>query len=133
MIADTCFLIDIQNSEQNAVEKAILLEGEKTDIKIPDISVCELYIGVGKGDDTEKNREIVEDFIEDYEILSSDLDTMRKAGEYEGIIQADDDSIGLADAIIGAMADNLEEAVVTDNKKDFSKIPDDLEIQVYCE
>jgi len=49
MILDTCFLISLENSEKEAVEKSIILEAEEEDIRIPYIVISELYVGVGKG------------------------------------------------------------------------------------
>lgn len=136
MILDTCFLISLENSEKEAVEKSIILEAEEEDIRIPYIVISELYVGVGKGDYTEKNRKKAEQVLSKYDFIEATPNIMRTAGEYEGQIQKqgddhNDEGIGLGDVIIGATAVHTGEALVTENVSDFEKIPDDIKIESY--
>ncbi|PSQ56196.1 hypothetical protein BRD22_06555 [Halobacteriales archaeon SW_8_68_21] len=136
MILDTCFLISLEDQEKEAVEKSIILEAKEEEIRIPYVVISELYVGVGKGDHTEKNRKKSERVLTGYDFIEATPDIMRTAGEYEGQIQkqGDDDNdegIGLGDVIIGATAVHTGEALVTENISDFEKIPDDIEIEPY--
>lgn len=132
MILDTCFLISIQNSEKSAVEKSIHIEASSEEARIPYVSICELYVGVGKGTKTKKNRKKVEEVLSEFKFEPATPQIMRTAGEYEGQIQRDhENGIGLADVVIGATAAKLDEPIVTQNISDFKKIPAEITLEPY--
>lgn len=121
-ILDTNFLIDIDNNRPAALEKAREIEREGRSRRIPRIVMFELWVAVGEGTRTEHNREKFERLLDGLPQVDLTAPIAKRAGEIEGEAQATDHNdvgVGSADAIIAATALELEEPVVTDDRKDF--------------
>lgn len=122
LILDTNFLIELGNSNPDAMAKAHDLERERLPRNVPRIVITELWISVGKGTQTERNRRKYERVLAELPIVDMTDRIARTAGELEGATQASDphdSGVGLADAIIAATALEFDEPVVTNDRTDF--------------
>jgi predicted nucleic acid-binding protein len=130
MILDTNFLIDIDNDIPSALEKAREIDDAGYPRRVPRVVIFELWTAVGKGTQTEQNREKYERLLRGLPQVDLTSPIAKRAGEIEGKAQANDPNdsgIGAADAIIAATALVLDEPVVTDDRRDFvNRIQNDL-------
>jgi len=104
LLIDTDVLIDYLKEREEAVH---FLESQQISMFISVISVGELYAGVKDG----KERHILDDFIEYFQIVPLNLLFRRNFGKSHGV--------GLADAMIAATAESENATVVTLNQKHF--------------
>ena len=133
MILDTYFIIDIENNNPDAVEKAEELERKNVRQRIPALVIFELWVSVGKGNTPEKNKRQIQRVLGSRPIEISTRSIAERAGKWEGEIQKEYGSgIGPADSIIASIAVEYNEPVVTNDQRDFNKIPDDrLKVEQY--
>lgn len=133
MILDSTFLIDIEAEYGSALEKARGLEDDGLPLRIPMVVVYELFISVGKGATPEENRQVVEHVLEGFPLVPATESIAKRAGRFEGDVQRRHGSgIGPADAIIASTAIEFDEPIVTDNVRDYERVPlDDLQIETY--
>jgi predicted nucleic acid-binding protein len=130
LILDTSFLIDVQNGVDAATEKAREIESNGRPRRIPHVVLYELYIGVGKGVQSDENRERIESVVFSLPLEPTTPSIVRRAGRIEGELQTDDESIGAVDAIVAATALDYDEPVVTADTDDFERISG-IRIQKY--
>jgi predicted nucleic acid-binding protein len=122
VVIDTNFLIDLDNNRPAAIEKAREIERAGKPRRVPRIVISELWIAVGKGAQTQHNREKFERLLSGLPHVDLTTPIAKRAGEIEGRIQSFDENdvgIGLADAVVAATALEFDEPVVTDDKTDF--------------
>jgi len=133
VILDSTFLIDIEAEYGPALDKARELENGGLPLRIPMVVVYELFISVGKGANPEENRRAVERVLEGFPLVPATESIAKRAGRFEGEIQRrHGKGIGTADAIIASTAIEFDEPVMTENVRDYEKIPsDDLRIETY--
>ena len=93
------------------------------DIGISSITLAELHYGVSKSQHAEKNRQALDEFVLPLEIEGFNE---KAAAEY-GTIRADLEKagkpVGAMDMLIGAHAVSLGATLVTNNVKEFKRIP----------
>ncbi len=130
MILDTSFLIDVQNGVDGAIQKAREVESNGRPRRVPHVVLYELYIGVGKGVQSDENRERIESVVFSLPLEPTTPSIVRRAGRIEGELQTDDESIGAVDAIVAATALDYDEPVVTADTDDFERISG-IRIQKY--
>ena len=130
MILDTSFLIDVQNGVEAATEKAAEIESNGRPRRVPHTVVYELYIGVGKGVQTDENRKRVETVLSSLPLEPTTPSIARRAGKIEGELQNEGEAIGAVDAFVAATALDYDEAVVTADTGDFERISD-LRVETY--
>ncbi len=130
MILDTSFLIDVQNGVETATEKAREIEEEGRPRRVPHVVLYELYIGVGKGVQTDENRKRIEGVLSSLPLEPTTPSIARRAGKIEGNLQRKGDAVGAVDALVAATALEYDEAVVTADFDDFDRIIG-LEVEPY--
>ena len=100
-----------------------LFEYAVSDIGISSITVAELLYGVEKSALPERNRDALDGFLAPFEIMPFD----DRAAEVYGRIRAGLESkgmpIGSMDMLIAAHALSLGVALVTNNAKEFKRVP----------
>ncbi len=127
MLLDTAFLIDLMNGDDDAVEKARELESELVQQRLSAMTLFELYYGVARSNQSEAEREKIENVLASKPVYPADPAVMRKAGRLSGELRNDGNAVGDGDVIIGATADVLEEPVLTRNVDDFERLGVDVE------
>lgn len=124
MIVDSSYLFDLMAEDPDAFEKGneLVERGEMQWLSTP--VVAETYYGVAtaRSDTTEAE---VRNRLLGYPRIEVDEDVARTAGEL--LAEADDRSgasagVGANDAYIAAMAEVLDDAVLTDNVEDFEAL-----------
>ncbi len=130
MILDTSFLIDLQNGRDAAVAAAEEIEASGHPRRVPHVVLYELYVGVGKGSRSQANRQRVDQVVRSLVLEPTTPSIVRRAGELEGELQADDESVGAVDAIVGATALSYGESVVTADVTHFERM-DGVAVESY--
>ena len=116
-IADTSFLIDLGRGKDSAVRVAERLASEGQFIRVPAPVLFELAAGSPAGLD-EKRRTLVEHF----EALPFNGEHAERSGRVYKELRDKGADVGPLDAMIAGTALVEEEAVLTANVKDFSKV-----------
>lgn len=97
-------------------------------VRVSSVSVSELWYGVQKSAHVAKNRRALEKFLLPIEIADYDW----AAAEEYGVVRADLERrgtpIGSMDMLIAAHARSLRAVLVTNNEREFVRVPD-LEVQ----
>ena len=130
MILDTSFLIDVQNGVKAATKKAHEIESSGRPRRVPHVVLYELYIGVGKGVQTDENRESIESVVSSLPLEPTTPSIARRAGKIEGELQKEGEAIGAVDALVAATALDYDEYVVTADTGDFELVSG-LETETY--
>ena len=130
MILDSSFLIDVQNGVDAATTKARELERSSRPRRVPHVVLYELYIEVGKGSQTEANRDRIDRVLSSLPLEPTTPAIVRRAGKLEGELQGSDEGVGAVDAIVAATALEYEEPVVTADVDHFERIPD-VDVESY--
>jgi predicted nucleic acid-binding protein len=133
MILDTSFLIDVQRDFGPAIDRAMTMESANRPRRIPLVVVYELFLCVGKGTKTEANRRRIQRLLEQFSLVSPTESIVKRAGFLDGTLRRERGSkIGPPDAIVAATALEYDEPVVTDDVRDFQRIPAaELQVETY--
>jgi tRNA(fMet)-specific endonuclease VapC len=123
MILDTEFLIELDDGNQAAREKATELEAANVPLRVPTIVIQELYVGVGAGSQSFENARKYEALMANKPVVEMDENIARQAGALEGRHIASDSkpALGSGDAIVAATGFQYNEAVVTSDR-DFTHV-----------
>jgi len=131
MIVDSSYLFDLMASDPDAFAKGTELVERGEMQWLPTPVVAEVYYGVAtaRSDTTERD---VRNHLLGYPRIDVDEEVARTAGE---LLAAADDSrdgdagVGANDASIAAMAEVLDDAVLTDDTTDFEAL--DVPVESY--
>lgn len=93
------------------------------DIYISSITHAELMYGVYKSHHQQKNKSALEEFTSPLEIVSFDGDAAKQYGKIRAHLERNGTPIGALDMMIAAHALCLDLVLVTNNKKEFSRVP----------
>lgn len=123
-LIDTCILIDFEKNKDDIMSR--LAEYQNENFYISVITVSELLYGVHSAKDTKirnTRKAFVEDIILKFPILPNDLSVARMHAELWAELASSGNLIGSHDLWISAACISHGHAILTDNKKDFNKIP----------
>ncbi|MEK6968072.1 MAG: PIN domain-containing protein [Nanoarchaeota archaeon] len=122
MIVDTSFVIDVMRNDTSAIEilNELIRRNEPQLLTSP--TIFELFHGVARSSRPENERNKILGIIEKQIILNLDAKAAARAGELDGRLVKLGERISPIDSMIAAIALENDEAVLTKNKKDFSKI-----------
>jgi tRNA(fMet)-specific endonuclease VapC len=93
------------------------------DIAISSITLAELRYGVAKSRYKEKNAQALDEFVIPLEILPFDEGATRAYGEIRAALEKAGTPIGSMDLLIAAHAASLGVTLVTNNTREFSRVP----------
>lgn len=93
------------------------------DICISSITFAELTYGVEKSQHREKNRVALDEFVLPLEITPFDDQVALHYGRIRAALERKGTPIGPLDLMIAAHAEYLDVSIVTNNTKEFSRIP----------
>ena len=93
------------------------------DIYISSITLAELMFGAYKSLHQQKNKSALEEFVSPLEITSFDDDAATHYGEIRAYLEKKGTPIGSLDMMIAAHARSLNLTLVTNNKKEFTRVP----------
>lgn len=124
MILDTSFLIDLMNSNPDALALAETIEERGRTQRIPAQVVYELYVGVGYTDTPEKEVEKIRAVVDSRPVVETTKEIAKIAGRIDGQLRREGERIPPNDVLVGATARHYDEPVVTCDPADFERIPD---------
>lgn len=93
------------------------------DIGISSITYAELMFGAQKSQHQAQNYNALQEFTAPLEILSFDDAAANQYGQIRAYLQKKGLLIGSLDMLIAAHAQSIQSILVTNNKKEFSRIP----------
>ena len=93
------------------------------DICISSITFAELMYGVHKSQHQQQNRVALEGFTAPLEILAFNSDVANHYGKIRAYLEKKGTPIGSLDMMIAAQAHYMDLILVTNNKKEFSRVP----------
>ncbi len=93
------------------------------DIGISTVTLAELRYGVAKSLHRQKNQHALDEFISPLEILPFDTNAADHYGDIRAQLQKQGTLIGPLDMMIAAHAISLKTTLVTNNGKEFNRIP----------
>ena len=96
---------------------------EVGDIGISSITLCELMYGVEKSQYQQKNKTALESFVLPLEIKTFDEMAAPSYGYIRTYLEKKGTPIGSLDLMIAAHASCLDSILVTNNEKEFSRVP----------
>ena len=122
LMLDTNICIYIIKQQPVTVLKRFL-EYQIGDIGISSITLSELRYGVAKSTHQEKNTKALDEFITPLEVVSFDEETAHIYGEIRAGLEKAGTPIGAMDMLIAAHAVSLGIPLVTNNTREFVRIP----------
>jgi len=93
------------------------------DVCISSITLSELMYGVEKSQYQEKNKAALEEFVLPLDILSFDTESAYRYGHIRASLEKKGMLIGSMDLMIAAHALSTHSIMVTNNVKEFSRVP----------
>ena len=122
LMLDTNICIYIIKQQPVAVLKRFL-EYQIGDIGISSITLSELRYGVAKSTHKEKNTKALDEFITPLEVVSFDEEAAHIYGDIRASLEKAGTPIGAMDMLIAAHAVSLGIPLVTNNTREFVRIP----------
>ena len=95
-----------------------------TDIVISSITLSELEYGIAKSDLREQNRDALNKFLTPLEIIPYDDKAAVHYGDIRTYLEKKGNVIGAMDMLIGAHARSIPVTLVTNNLREFKRIPE---------
>ena len=95
----------------------------RSEFKIPAVVAAELWYGAAHSNDSEKQKSIVSVFLDAFEIVPFDFPCAKAYGELRQKLAAKGQPIGDRDTMIAAMALAHDATLVTNNTKEFKRVP----------
>ncbi|MFA6036757.1 MAG: type II toxin-antitoxin system VapC family toxin [Legionellales bacterium] len=111
----------IKKNPKKVLEKFTLFS--LGDIGISSITAAELMHGVEKSTHVEKNKAALEEFLLPLEIAAFDENAAQHYGHIRAHLERAGTPIGPLDLIIAAHALHLKAVLITNNQKEFSRVP----------
>jgi len=93
------------------------------DVAVSSIALSELEYGVAKSSKPQQNRDALDAFLAPLEILPFDGEAAHRYGQIRALLEKEGKLIGAMDMLIGAHALGASMTLVTNNIKEFSRIP----------
>ena len=93
------------------------------DVGISSITLAELQYGIEKSSNSQKNREALEKFLTPIEIVDYGYEATVENGIIRAELEKKGISIGPLDTLIASHAKSLEVILVTNNVREFERIP----------
>ncbi|BCS53231.1 type II toxin-antitoxin system VapC family toxin [Geobacter sp. SVR] len=122
LLLDTNICIYIIKQQPAAVLERFL-GYQVGEIALSSITVAELRYGVAKSAHREKNAQALDEFIIPLEVVSFDEEAARVYGEIRAALEKAGTPVGAMDMLIAAHALSLGIPLVTNNTREFGRIP----------
>jgi tRNA(fMet)-specific endonuclease VapC len=111
----------IKRHPANVLKKFTVLD--VGDVCISSITLAELMYGVQKSHHQQKNKTALEEFTSPLEVMPFDEEAAAHYGHIRASLEKKGLPIGSLDMMIAAHAQCLGSILVTNNKKEFSRVP----------
>jgi len=130
MILDTTFLIDVMRGDSAAAEKIKYLIEKGVPLAVTTINIFELFSGVAQCSKPALERARISHILNNQTIWPLDKASAERGGRVHGELARQGTEIDPEDAMIAGIALEHNEAVLTRNVKDFSRISG-LHVETY--
>jgi tRNA(fMet)-specific endonuclease VapC len=94
-----------------------------TDVVLSTLTVAELQYGVHKSADPLKNQQALDQFLVPFTLLDFDFQAAQEYGKIRAYLEKQGISIGSIDTLLAAQALAYSLIMVTNNVKEFSRVP----------
>ncbi len=121
-ILDTDLIISYFRKAPKALSVIKKLKETNTILKTTVITVGELYKGAYLSTKVEKNKQIVEDFLKNIEILNLTSQDMKEYARISASLRKKGEEIGYFDELIGSIAIAQNETLITRNVRHYNRI-----------
>jgi tRNA(fMet)-specific endonuclease VapC len=111
----------IKKKPADAIER--LRQSQISEVGISSITLSELEYGVAKSSKPEQNQIALAQFLAPIEILSYDHEAAQIYGKLRAFLERQGKPIGSLDMLIAAHALSLDCILVTNNEKEFDRVP----------
>jgi tRNA(fMet)-specific endonuclease VapC len=111
----------IKRKPQAVIER--FLQTEISKIGISSITLSELFFGVSKSSKPDQNKIALTQFIAPLEIMPYDDQAAQCYGDLRAYLERQGKTIGSLDMLIAAHALSIDSTLVTNNEKEFIRIP----------
>jgi tRNA(fMet)-specific endonuclease VapC len=111
----------IKRKPADAIER--LRQSQISEVGISSITLSELEYGVAKSSKPEQNQIALAQFLAPIEILSYDHEAAQIYGQLRAFLERQGKPIGSLDMLIAAHALSLDCILVTNNEKEFDRVP----------
>jgi tRNA(fMet)-specific endonuclease VapC len=124
ILLDTNACIAALNGRPESVGKRIATAiSHRRRVSVSSISVFELWYGIGKSAQVDRNIGALEVFLGPLEVLAFDRQDGRFAGEIRARLERSGSPIGPYDYLIAAQAIRHDLTLITANEKEFLRVP----------
>ena len=130
-LLDTCICIDFLRGRKGLFYQK-MREGKPEDFRLPAITAAELWYGAEHSSNPARETKVVEEFIAAFEAAPFDGTCAREYGRIRQFLGAKGELIGDRDMMIAATALACGGTLVTDNIREFSRIPN-LSVESWSE
>lgn len=130
MILDTSVLVDILRGDKAAIARIEQLEASGDLLSIPTPVLFELWEGIERADRPDAERRRVQEVLEGYSLMSYDAAHAARGGTISGSLIRRGEMLDPLDVQIAGVALAEGRAVLTRNKKHFSRVPE-LRVEEY--
>lgn len=93
------------------------------DVGLSSVTVAELHYGVAKSAHVERNRSALEQFLAPLVIVDFDVAAAAVYGTLRALLERRGTPIGSLDTLIAAHALSLDTTLVTNNEREFGRVP----------
>ena len=121
-LLDTNMCVDFLRNKRHEVYQCMNERGPAL-VKLPAIVVAELWCGAEHSRDVQRNRRILEVFLQSFEVVPFDEECVRKYGQLRAYLAAQGMLIGPNDLLIAATALANDAVLVTNNVDEFKRVP----------
>ena len=128
---DTCICIEFLRGRLRSGYK-MMRESRPEDFRLPSIVVAELFFGAEHSANPEREMKVVESFVEAFPIAPFGVPEAREYGRIRQLLGSQGNLIGDRDMMIAATALVSHATLVTDNLREFQRIPD-LHLESWAE
>lgn len=122
---DTCIYLMTDREPQRRERILARLQAVKPNesVYLSSITIMELSYGAHKGRWSKANTELLERFLLDFSVASFDVAAARIGGGLRAALEKKGKPIGPLDTLIAAHAICLDATLVTNNIREFSRVP----------
>ena len=128
-ILDTCVCIEIMRGKLPNAFAQISLNGFDSYV-ISSIVAAELWTGVYKSKQTHKNAALLISFLKPFTIMPFNATCAKEYGQLRAYLEKEGIKIGNNDTLIAAQALSYDVGVITNNLKEFARVPN-LDVQTW--
>ncbi|EHQ34371.1 type II toxin-antitoxin system VapC family toxin [Methanoplanus limicola] len=123
IILDTTFLIDLLSEKKGAIRFLEEIEDKDELITTTFVNILELHKGAFRSRQTINELDKIDKFLEKFDYLDFTDEIFIIFGKLSAYLKSNGRPIGQFDELIASIALYNDAAVVTNNTKDFSRVP----------